>query len=243
MNREYFHRKGFVIAIVLGAAAVTACSPSPLLDVFFGNWIKEQDPSSNTQHIDPAPAEKVKTLAGMWRLEFAGSFSGSWDAPNNLFISYAGSEPFGSGQSGNSEKTYVVFDPANFLIQTYNYDQQNNTVRLDSPQNDGILGRQFQLVDGVFTSGEVIFGSGGDPNIEQRVTGVVEITVNDETMSGKLVQRLFLKALADIPEDTNAGRPAIPSGYSATYTATQNLEFKGTPPPAALYPGSTWQLN
>ncbi len=243
MNRGNFLGKRLTIALLVGAAALTACTPLPFLDALLGLPEKEQDPTSNSQNIDPAPAEKIKTLAGMWRLEFGGSFSGSWDAPNNLFISYAGSEPFGSGPSGNSELTYVVFDPANFLIQTYNYDQQNNTVRMDSPQNDGILGRQFQLVDGVFTSGEVLFGSGGDPNIEQKVTGVVEITVHDETMSGKLVQRLSLKALADIPEDTNAGRPAIPLGYSATYTAIQNIEFKGTPPPSALYPGSTWQLN
>ncbi len=243
MNRDNILGKGLMIAFLFGAAALTACAPLPFLDALLGLPQKEQDPASNSQNIDAAPAEKVKTLAGMWRLEFAGTFSGSWDAPNNLFISYAGSEPFGSGPSGNSEITYVVFDPANFLIQTYNYDPQNNIVRLDSPHNDGILGRQFQLVNGVFTSGEVIFGSGGDPNIEQKVTGVVEITVHDETMSGKLTQRLQLKALADIPEDTNAGRPAIPSGYTATYTAIQTIEFKGTQPPSALYPGSTWQLN
>jgi len=242
MTRNYFHRRGMMFALILGAAALTACVPAPFIDALLGLQKKDQDPASNTQQVDPAP-EKVKTLAGMWRLEFAGSFSGSWDAPNNLFIAYAGSEPFGSGPSGNSEITYVVFDPANFLIQTYNYDPQNNIVRMDSPHNDGILGRQFQPVDGVFTSGEVIFGSGGDPNIEQKVTGLVEITVHDETMTGKLTQRLVLKALADIPEDTNAGRPAIPSGYSATYTAIQTIEFKGTQPPSALYPGSTWQLN
>ncbi len=165
-----------------------------------------------------------------------------WDDPETPFALLIGEDSLPTGLLAEVERSFVLFDLAGTFVQGYDYDKDENTVTVDSVEDNFLIGVAPQEHGGDTWEWQVGLSFGNEGLLVELSASLwMYGGEDDEGRECAIHLQLVYTALADIPEDPGAGRPEIPEGTRATYQLLEYYTATSSEGPFALFPDAEFQ--
>jgi len=165
-----------------------------------------------------------------------------WDDPESPFCLLIPGDNLPTGLLTDVERAFVLFDTVGTFAQSYDYDVDEDTVTVDSVEENFLIGVAPEERDGDAWEWQVDMPfTGGDLQVD--ISASLLLYEGDDEEGRDLTVHLWLvyTALADIPEDPGAGRPEIPAGSKATYQLFERYTATSSEGPFVLFPDAEFQ--
>ncbi len=245
-------------AFVLMAAALAlqvGCCPDlfPFWSTVAGASDTSGDPNDPNAGADPnEPSDANAPLAsieGTWEVLPNDDQTSTWDDPAAPLATYLMGQgnPFASfGMAPEGRRSFVVFDAAATMTDSYQYDPNSDTLYIEVIQNP-FLGRTMDPdPNGLYRFGETVVFDGPMGNgISARMVTSVAARPQDETgRTWTISMSTVVTATADddLPPDPGVGTDAVAAGEQAVYRVEWSECLTPTDSMHALFPNTTWEI-
>ncbi len=194
-----------------------------------------------------AGVEDKPSLDGSWEIQFTVNDAGAWNDPASPVaqrIQFWGN-PMG-GDPSNGMRTFATFNAKNVFTATYSYDQANNKLFVDTPNDNPFMGKMLtEQPDGTFSILSTQFQDGdNNGTFQSDMSASLVLGPNDSGgWSGQIIFTLTFTAVAPMSEDVGNNLPAINTGDTATFSVHWDLSLSPSDPPVTLFPNAEWTIS
>ena len=165
-----------------------------------------------------------------------------WDDPESPFCLLITGDSLPTGLLTDVERAFVLFDTVGTFAQSYDYDVDEDTVTVDSVEENFLIGIPAEARDGDAWEWQVEMAFGNESLVVDISASLLMYGGDDEEGRDLTVNlQLVYTALEDIPEDPEAGRPEIPAGSKNTYRLIEAYTVTSSEGPFVLFPDAEFQ--